>query len=412
MFFRKKELVTKNKKDNDFPVLDKLIKGRPVIYFDNACVTLRPRSVNEAVGNYYDSLSSCARRSPHYLGQRTSELVDKSRESLARYINAEKASEVIFTKNTTEAINTIARGLKFNSSDAIVTSNMEHNSNILPWMRLSETVGLEHILWDIEPDGSFDLNKLFETLKSGRVKLLSLFMRSHVLGIRLPVEEIIEVAHKNNVLVLLDCAQSFPHELIDVKSLGADFLAFSMHKAFGPSAVGLLYINEKHFNRISPSILGGETVENVKRGFYQQSSPPHCFEAGLQNYSGIIGTKAAIEYIESLTMNDIIQRELKLGEYLFESIKSVAGVKLLGDLSSNTILTFSADNIKADELSLLLNNTANIMTRSGVHCSHLWFNDYSLAPQVRVSLAFYNSIEEIDTFIATLKDLLKFHSRN
>lgn len=416
MFFKKNknQMNQLSDWDNDFPALIDSVSGDRVVYFDNACVTLRPWSVIKEIEKYYTQHPSCSRRSPHTYGQRTTVAIDEARAYISNFVGTKNPSELIFTKNATEAINLVANGMSFSRDDIIVTSNLEHNSNLLPWMRLEEKIGLKHLTWEITPDGQFNLDNLFQILEGGKVRLLSLFMTSHILGIRLPLEQIIEKAHKYNCLVLIDAAQSLFHEKVNVRDIGCDFMAFSFHKALGPSGVGALYIKSDHVDKIYPSVLGGETVDNVKFGEYHLSQAPYCYEPGLQDYSGIMGAKKALEYITSIGYEKIQNNETKVFSEMFRFLASFPDVEILGapDLSKHSsLINFIVKGMPSDELAIMLDKTGKIMCRSGVHCSHAWYQLYEKDPSLRVSFAFYNTLNDVEKFKNVFSDLMKFHKK-
>lgn len=410
VIFRRKKTYSTNSFKEDFPSLGGLINNAPPIYFDNACMSLRPKQMVEAMNKYYFEHPACARRSAHAFGLQTTKAVESARRQIAEFFSAGSENEIIFTRNATDSINIIATGIKWLKGDKVITSNLEHNSNTLPWMQLSENQGIEYLKWEITPEGEYDLDSLYSILETGKIKLLSLVSSSHVMGLRLPIERIIEKAHKHGTLVLVDAAQSMLHEKIDVSKWKADFVAISFHKALGPSGMGCLIINEKHFDKIHPQRMGGETVDNVTDKTYQLSKPPYCYEPGLQDYAGILGAAAACAYIEKIGFQQIQEKEKILGERLFEILNSVTGVTLLGNKKPACLANFYLGDLDAGELSILLNKNANIMTRSGVHCCHAWYNHNKLDPSLRISLAFYNSLEELDALEIALKDLSKFYS--
>ena len=410
MFFKKKKISISNEFSEDFPVLSKSIDGKAPIYFDNACMSLRPIQVVEAMSEYYLEHPSCARRSAHSFGKQTTQKVEQARSFLGKFFGAQSEKEVIFTQNTTEALNLVAKGLELKEGDGVVLSNMEHNSNLIPWMRLSEKKGIELHRFKITKEGGFDLNEIFELIKKPNVKIISVFSRSHILGISLPIKEISRVAKANNCLVLVDAAQSILHEPIHLYDWGVDFIATSFHKGLGPSGLGCLLMKEEQFENVFPLTLGGETVDKVSPNSYHLSESPHCYESGLQNYAGILGAAKACEYLNGLGYEFIHKKEKELSEYLFQKLSEISAVSLLGNKSANELANFHFGKMDCGELSILLDKNARVMVRSGVHCAHSWYVENKIDPSLRVSLAFYNTKSEIDTFVSALKEIASFYA--
>ena len=300
-----------NKIREDFPALGQNIGGKLPIYFDNACMTLRPKKVIEAIDEYYLKYPGCHRRAIHKFGKATTAQYQKAREIVRGFINAKESKEIIFTRNTTESINLIANSFRFKEGDVVVTTDLEHNSNLIPWQMLSKRKKVVHKIFSLNEDFTFDLEKFKEVLAQG-VRLVSIFHTSHVVGSSLPVEQIIQLAHRYQTLVLLDCAQSIGHKDIDVKKLDVDFLAFSFHKALGPSGMGALYAKQELLCNMVPFLVGGETVDDADYNSFSLSPVPDRFEAGLQNYAGTIGSGAALNYLKAIGMKSIQEQELRL----------------------------------------------------------------------------------------------------
>lgn len=398
-----------NKIREDFPALKQNIDGKPPIYFDNACMTLRPRSMVEAMDKYYFKYPGCHRRAIHKFGKITTAQYQKARETVRGFINAKEANEIIFTRNTTESINLVANSFPFKEGDVVVTTDLEHNSNLIPWQILSKKKGITHKIFSLDKDLTFDLEKFKEVLAQG-VKLVSIFHTSHVTGCSLPIEQIIQLAHQHKALVFLDCAQSIGHKEINVQKLDVDFLAFSFHKILGPSGMGALYTKIRLLEDMTPFLVGGETVDDVDYNSFSLSKIPDRFESGLQNYAGAIGSGAAINYLKAIGMRNIQKQELKLNEFITEGILSLPRVNLLGPKSPRLrggVINFYLEGMDSGELSIILDQTNNIMVRSGFHCSHPWYKKYNLPPTIRVSVYFYNTIEEAKIFTQTLKKIVK-----
>ncbi|MFH2203258.1 MAG: cysteine desulfurase [Elusimicrobiota bacterium] len=389
----------------DFPSLQAAGGKRPV-YFDNACTTLRPLQVVEEMNEYYLRHPSCHKRSVHAFGRMTDEKFEAAREAARAFINAEHASEIIFTRNTTEGINLIAGSYPFKEGDTVVTTDLEHNSNLIPWRALGERKGVRLTTVPVGPDGNFDLDALRAALRGG-VKLVSVFSHSHVLGIAAPLAEIARLTHAAGGKLLVDAAQTPLHEKLDVRALAADFLVLSFHKMLGPSGMGLLYGRRALLEELPQFLTGGETVEDVDDRGYVPAAVPHRFEAGLQNYAGAMGAHAAIRYLDRVGFCRR-EHEIELNEIITEGLAGLDRFRLLGPRDPRrrgSIVNFYLDGMDSGELSILLDKTESIMTRSGVHCCHAWYRKYRLPPTLRASLAFYNTREEAELFVRTLKNV-------
>lgn len=373
----------------DFPILNKNI-----IYFDSACMSLKPQQVIDAMNSYYYEFPACAGRSMHSLARKAEEAVSTSRKDIAKFFNA-KENEIIFTRNTTEGINLIANSL-IEKNDKVLTSDKEHNSNLLPWQLKSK-----HEILFSNPDNTFNFEELNKKIKNTR--LLSIVHTSNLDGVTNPIKEIIKIAHENDVLVLIDAAQSAPHQEINVKKLGIDFLACSGHKMLGPSGIGCLYGKEDLLKSLKPFMVGGETVIDSTYTAHTFEKIPNKFEAGLQNYSGIIGFGAAVNYLKKI-LPDIEEHEQKLNKILTENLN----VNLIGpkDYKKRSgIFSFTA-NKDHHEIALML-DSFNIKIRSGAHCVHSWFNAHNMKGSARASLYFYNTEDECKTFVEKLNKILK-----
>ena len=371
---------------NEFPILKKNI-----IYFDNACMPLRPRCVIDKINEYYSEYPSCAGRSHHKLGIRLTKEVNMARDSIKKLIGAKKSEEIIFTKNATEAINLIAHSLKFN---VVVTSDREHNSNLLPWQKF------EHRVVKSNLDNTFNLDDFSEKVVGA--DLVSIVYTSNLDGYTLPVREIIEIAHNNGALVLLDAAQTVPNKKIDVRKLDVDFLVFSGHKMLAPTGIGVLYGKENLLNDLNPFILGGETVYDSTYDSFKLEKLPHKFEAGLQNYAGIVGLGAAAKFLMKVGLDNIEKHEKMLKQHI-----DVEGLEIIGYLGESGIFNFNIPGLNSHEVAMMLDSSKNIMVRSGAHCLHSWFNSKNIKGSVRASFYLYNTIEEVKLFNEELKKLKK-----
>ncbi len=386
----------------DFPI----IARKKLVYFDSACNSLRPKQVIDAMNQYYEEFPACAGRSAHKLGQLATEAYANARNKVAKFIGA-KPNEIIFTRNTTEGINLIAKCLDFKSGDVVLTTDKEHNSNLLPWQQLGKEKGVKHQICYSKADGTFDLESFKKQLDKN-VKLVSLVHTSNLDGTTIPAREIIQLAHKNGSLVLLDAAQSIPHKKIDVKKLDVDFLAFSGHKMLGPSGIGVLYGRFELLKSLKTFMVGGDTVKNTTYETAEFLPPPEKFEAGLQNYAGAIGMAAACDYLAEIGLDKIEAHELELNEYITTAIRDIPGLHIIGPKDAKLrggIISFVIDDLDMHYVAQLLDKMANIAVRSGQHCVHSWFNAHNLPGSVRASLYLYNTKDEAKVFIDTLKKI-------
>ncbi|MBT3395263.1 cysteine desulfurase [archaeon] len=371
----------------DFPIFEK----KKFIYFDNACMPLRPKVVIDKINEYYTEYPACAGRSYHDFGTRLTDEVANARDLVKKFIGAKKAKEIIFTKNATESINLVANSFKFNS---VLTSDREHNSNLLPWQKF------DHDVVKSKKDFSFDLESFSDKVKN--FDIVSMVHTSNLEGYSLPVKEIIKIAHEQGAKVLLDGAQSVPHKEINVRKLDVDFLAFSGHKMLGPNGVGVLYGKEELLDGMKPFILGGETVSDSTYDSYKLEELPHKFEAGLQNYPGILGLGSAAKYLMKIGRNNIEKHENML-----KSKIDIEGVEKIGHVGESGIFNFNIPGKGAHEVAMMLSASKNIMIRSGAHCMHSWFNSRNLEGSARASFYLYNTLEEIDTFVEELEKIKK-----
>jgi len=398
---------------SDFPILNKKINGKSFIYFDSACTSLKPKKVIDAILAYYTEYTGCAGRSVHKFATKTTEEFEKSREKVAKFINAKKPEEIIWTKNTTEAINLVAHSFKFNKGDKVLTTNLEHSSGLMPWQLRAEKgdINLDFVL--CENDGEFKIEE-FKKKIDKKTKLISIIHTSNVTGTRAPLEEIIKIAHDNGSLVLVDGAQSVPHSSIDVRKLDIDFLGFSGHKMCGPTGIGCLYGKYDLLKELEPFIIGGETIKDADLKYHVLDEIPHRFEGGIQNYAGAIGLGAAVDYLSSIGMKKIEEYEKELTKPLIEGLLTIPGIELIGPKDYKKKGALAAFNIKGMEphdVAIMLDEQ-NIFVRSGMHCAypiHKFLHD--LKGSARASLYFYNTKEEVKIFIEKLNNIAKTFGR-
>ena len=392
----------------DFKILGKLTNGLAPVYFDSACMSLKPNSVVEAMNDYYFNFTACGNRGVYKFAETVTQKVKEAREIIAKFINAKSENEIIFTRNTTEGINLLANSFGFQKGDIVLITDKEHNSNLVPWLVLRDKIGIQVKILPSKEDNTFDLEKFSEMIKG--VKFVSMVYTSNLDGVTNPAKEIIEIAHKNNALIFLDCAQSMPHRKIDVRDLDVDFIAFSGHKMLGPTGTGVFYGKEKLLEKLSPFLVGGDTVEYTTYEGYKMLPVPEKFEAGLQDYAGIIGLGEAIKYLEKIGFDNIAEYELKLNTYITNEMLKIPKIKIIGPKEPEKrsgIINFYIDNTDMHQVALMLDNTANISIRSGQHCVHSWFNNKKIKNSARVSLYFYNTMEEAELFIINFKKIVE-----
>lgn len=397
----------------DFPILSRRINDRSVVYFDNACMSLRPKAVVEAINGYYLEYSGCAGREAHHFGATTTRAYASAREAVQQYIGARRSSEILFVRNTTEGINIVANILPFKPGDAVLCSDIEHNSNLLPWQILRQRKGVDHRIFHTAPDTTFDWDS-FRRKLDGSVKLVAIPHTSNLSGVTFPVKDIIREAHRVGALVLIDAAQGMLYRDIDVQELDADFLAFSGHKMLGPTGSGVLYAKEALLKTLPCFLVGGETVLDTTYTDFTLGDAPDRFEAGLQDYAGAIGLAAAISYLDSIGGKAIKKQVHELNSLATEELSKTKGIKLIGprDPGQRTgILNFCVEGMAPSDVSYLLNQGANIMTRSGRHCVHSWYNARGLSGSIRASFSFYNTPEEVEFFVWTLRDIIRLYAK-
>lgn len=394
-----------NELRNDFPIL----KNKTVVYLDTACQSLRPRQVTEALVDYYENYPACSGRSMHKLAAKVTQKCDDSRVQLAKFLSAAKKEEIVFTRNTTEGINLVANSLNLQSGDVVLITGKEHNSNLIPWQILVKKRGIQLKVLPPKEDGTFDLAAFEQALKTP-VKLVSFGLSSNLDGVLLPAETIVKLAHKAGALVMFDAAQTAPHHKLDVRKLDVDFLALSGHKMLGPSGTGLLYGKLKLLEQMSPFLVGGDTVATSTYETCEFLPVPEKFEAGLQDYAGIIGLGEASRYLQAVGFDAIHKQELLLNQAIDSGIRDLPGLHIIGPADPALrcgITTFYIDGIDSHRIALMLDQMANVCVRSGQHCVHSWFNAHQIKGSVRASTYFYNNLEDVEIFVENLKKIRK-----
>lgn len=394
----------------DFPTLEARDGRKPVVYFDNACQTLRPRQVIETIQRYYQEFPACSGRSMHRMAAEVTREVDQARERVAKFLNAGRKEEIIFTRNTTEGVNLIASTLNWKTGDVILVSDKEHNSNLIPWQMVAKRHGAILRIVRTCEDNTFDMEAFEQALKAGPVRLVAMGYTSNLDGVTIPAAEIIKRAHRQGALVFLDAAQTVPHQRVNVRALDVDFLAFSGHKMLGPSGTGVLYGKYRLLEQLEPFLVGGDTVSTSTYDSCQFLPPPEKFEAGLQDYAGIMGLAAAVQYLQSIGYEAIEKQERMLNEFLSEGLEEIPGVRIIGPSDPRLrggIISFYVEGIDHHRIALMLDQMANIAVRSGQHCVHSWFNARGVIGSVRASVYVYNTLEEAKLFLDSLIKIRK-----
>ena len=392
----------------DFPILKSKINNHDLIYFDNAATTQKPNSVIKAISNYYEKYNSNIHRGVHSLAEIATNEFEKTRKKIKGFINAKSEKEIIFTRGTTEGINLISSSLgkyKFLEGDEIIISEMEHHSNIVPWQMLAKEKSLKLNTINVSEDGEIDLNDFKNTISS-KTKLVSLVHISNTLGSINPINEIVEICNSNNIISVIDGAQASAHSPIDVQKINCDFYVLSAHKMYGPTGVGVVYGKENLLEEMPPYMGGGEMIRDVKFSGTSYNDLPYKFEAGTPNIGDVIGFKEAINYIENLGKNQIIKYEDKLRDYANKKLSSINGFKIIGTSKNKIgIFSFTIENFHYYDLGLLL-DAKGIAVRTGHHCTQPLMDKYNLDGTARVSLALYNTEEEVDFFVDSVNKLL------
>ncbi|MDE6394210.1 MAG: cysteine desulfurase [Duncaniella sp.] len=391
---------------SEFPILERRLYNRPLIYLDNTATSQTPDSVVRAIVDSYTTNKANVHRGVHTLSQEATELQENARRRVREWINAESASEVIFTRGTTEALNLVASsfgGMMLGEGDELILTVMEHHANIVPWQLLRDRVGFTIRVVPITEDGRLDMDA-YRGLFNGRTRLVSVCHASNVLGTVNPVKEMIAYAHERNVPVVVDGAQAAPHLHIDVRDLDADFYAFSAHKMYGPTGVGVLYGKEKWLEKMPPYQGGGEMIESVSFEKTTYAELPYKFEAGTPDFIGISALAKAIDFMDSLGIDNIAAHEHELLDYTTRRMTDeIPGMRIFGRAPGKcAIISFLVGNIHHYDMGMLLDKLG-IAVRTGHHCAQPLMHALGVEGVVRASFAVYNTIEECDAFIAGLK---------
>ena len=390
----------------DFPILSREVYGRPLVYLDNAATTQKPLCVLDAMRDEYLNVNANVHRGVHYLSQQATNLHEAARETVRQFINARKTEEIVFTRGTTESINLVANCLARLTPDpspkgeAIVTT-MEHHSNIVPW----QLNGFRVRPIPITDDGQLLLDE-YEKLFSEQTRIVAVAHVSNVLGVVNPVDEIIRIAHEHGVPVLVDGAQSAPHFAVDMQKLDCDFFAFSGHKMYGPTGVGVLYGKEEWLDRLPPYQGGGEMIDKVSFEQTTFNELPYKFEAGTPDYVATHGLATAINYLQAIGLDDIHAHEQTLARYAIEQLSQIEGIKIYGGIRGEAVVSFNVADIHHLDLGTLLDRLG-IAVRTGHHCAQPLMDRLQILGTVRASFALYNTRDEVDALVEGLRRVVK-----
>ena len=397
-----------NKIREDFPILSREVYGKPLVYLDNAATTQKPLCVLDAMRDEYINVNANVHRGVHYLSQQATDLHEAAREKVREYINASKIEEIVFTRGTTEAINLVASSFcesQMQPGDEIIVTEMEHHSNIVSWQLQAMKRGLVVKHLPITGDGRLVCSDDIATYINERTKLISVAHVSNVLGTVNPVEKIIQIAHAHNIPVLVDGAQSAPHFQVDVQAMDCDFFAFSGHKMYGPTGIGVLYGKESWLEKLPPYQGGGEMIDKVTWEKTTFERLPFKFEAGTPDFVATHGLAKAIDYISALGFEAILQHEQELTRYCMEQLQTIDGMKIYGPMDASikdAVVSFNVGDIHHLDMGTLLDRLG-IAVRTGHHCAQPLMDRLGISGTVRASFALYNTKEEVDTLVAGIR---------
>ena len=391
-----------------FPILDRKIEGKPLVYLDNAATSQTPRCVVETINDMYYNHKSNVHRGVHTISQEATDIMEATREKVRQFINAKSTSEIIFTRGTTEAINLVASsyGDSLYTGDEIVLTVMEHHSNIVPWQLLQRNKRLKIHVVPIDSNGNLDMNA-YEDLFTENIRFVAITHVSNVLGTVNPVKQMVQIAHKYGVPVLIDGAQAAPHTKIDVQDLDADFYCFSSHKMYGPAGIGVLYGKEKRLSRMVPYQGGGEMIGNVTFEKTTFAELPFKFEAGTPDFVGIAAFGAAIDFINSLGIENIASHEQLLLDAATSQLMEIEGMRIFGTSETkHSVISFLVGDINSYDMGVLLDKLG-IAVRTGHHCAQPLMKRLGVTGTVRASFALYNTLEEVNAFTQAVARVAK-----
>ena len=396
----------------DFPILQRQVYGRPLVYLDNGATTQKPRCVVEAMTEEYYNVNANVHRGVHFLSQKATDLHEQSRETVRRFLNANSVNEIIFTRGTTESMNLVASCFSeafMQEGDEVIISTLEHHSNIVPWQLAQNRKGIKLRVIPITDEGNICLDE-YEKLFTNRTRIVSVAHVSNVLGTINPVKEMIEIAHAHGVPVLIDGAQSTPHMAVDVQQLDCDFFAFSGHKMYGPTGVGVLYGREKWLDRLPPYMGGGEMIKRVSFEQTTFNELPYKFEAGTPDYIATTGLAQAIDYVGQLGMDNIEAHERDLALYAVSRLQQIPGMHLYGPMAYGAEgagpLSFNVEGIHHLDMGTLLDRLG-VAVRTGHHCAEPLMHRLGVDGTVRASFGLYNTRAEIDVLVSSIERVCK-----
>ena len=389
-----------------FPILSRTVYGKPLIYLDNGATTQKPLCVLDAMREEYLNVNANVHRGVHWMSQQATDLHEAARETVRKFINARSTTEIVFTRGTTESLNLVASSFVegcMKEGDEVIVSTMEHHSNIVPWQLQEQRKGIVLKVIPMTDEGELQL-EAYEKLFTERTKLVSVTQVSNVLGTVNPVKEMIRIAHEHGVPVVVDGAQSVPHFAVDVQDLDCDFLAFSGHKVYGPTGVGVLYGKEKWLDKMPPYQGGGEMIEHVSFEKTTFERPPLKFEAGTPDYVATHGLAKALDYVSALGMDNIFAHEQDLTHYALQQLREIEGMHIYGHAgdSGDAVISFNVGNIHHMDLGTLLDQLG-IAVRTGHHCAQPLMDRLGVLGTVRASFGLYNTREEVDALVAGIK---------
>ena len=389
---------------SDFPILNQKINGHDLVYLDNAATTQKPKVVIDTINDYYRKTNSNIHRGVHTLSQRATEHYENARNKIATFINSESEKEIIFVRGTTEAINLVANSYVrplLNQDDEIIISQMEHHANIVPWQMICKEIGAKLIILPMNQKGELIVTEL-ENIINKKTRFIAINHVSNSLGTVNYIEEIVRIAHENNIKILVDGAQAIQHIPIDMKKINADFYCFSGHKIYAPSGIGILYGKKKLLDEMLPYQGGGDMIKSVTFEKTIYNDVPNKFEAGTPNISGAIALGTAIDYITNLGIKNIVKHETELLEYATEQISKINGVKIIGNAENKaSVLSFVIENVHPHDVGTIM-DAEGVAIRAGNHCNQPVMDFYSIPATARASFAIYNTKEDVDKLIAAI----------
>lgn len=393
----------------DFPILSREVYGKPLVYLDNSATTQKPRIVVDAIANEYYSENANVHRGIHFLSQQATEFHESARAKIAKFLNASSPSEIVFTRGATEGLNLVASSFGeafLKEGDEVIISAMEHHSNIVPWQLLEMRKGIKIKVIPITEDGELRVDE-YEKLFDERTKLVSVTHVSNVLGTVNPVKELATIAHSHNVPILIDGAQSVPHIKVDVRDMDCDFYAFSGHKIYGPTGIGALYGKAEWLEKLPPYQGGGEMIKNVHFEHTEFEDAPLKFEAGTPDYVGSHSLATAIDYVESLGLDNIAAHEHELLEYATKRLGSIPGMRIFGKAKNKSaVISFVVGNIHPLDLGTLLDRLG-IAIRTGHHCAQPLVESLGVQSVARASFGLYNTLKEVDVLVNGIERVMK-----